>query len=266
MKISDITWVLEDLAPLPYQEAYDNSGLLLGTEEDECRAAMVSLDATEPVVEEAAKKGCNLLITHHPLIFKGLKQISRHAGTGRAIIAAVKREIAVYAIHTNLDNVLPGVNTAIAAKFGLDDRQFLQPKTESAREGQAGAGSGLIGELRQPLNENQFLSLLQQQFRVPVIRRSPLTGRMVKRVAVCGGAGSFLITNALALKADFFITADIRYHEFFEAEGRLVLADIGHYESEQYTMDLICDAIHEKFPNFAVLKAGTATNPVNYYL
>jgi dinuclear metal center YbgI/SA1388 family protein len=266
MKIADITQFLGNFAPLFFQEDYDNSGLLLGTAEEDCRGALICLDTTEAIVREAVNKGCNLVISHHPLIFHGLKQINGDTGTGRAVIAAIKKEVAVYAIHTNLDNVLPGVNTTIAGKLGLVNQRFLLPKMDSIKEGQRNAGSGLAGELAEPLGEKQFLHLLQQQFRIPVIRHSPLTGKTVRKVAVCGGAGSFLITNALSSGADFFITSDIKYHEFFGAEEQLVIADIGHYESEQFAIDLLYDAILEKFPNFAVLKAGSATNPVHYYL
>jgi dinuclear metal center YbgI/SA1388 family protein len=261
MKISDITRFLESLAPLGFQEDYDNCGLLLGSADTECRGIMISLDTTEEVIEEAGKRGCNLVVSHHPLIFRGIRQISRESGTGRAITLAIRNEIAVYAIHTNLDNVLPGVNSAMAAKLGLENLRFLLPKTGT----NGAAGSGLIGELPEPMGEEQFLRLLQRQFRIPLIRHTALTGRPIHRVALCGGAGSFLIANVLSAAADFFVTADIRYHEFFEAEGKLVMADIGHYESEQYTTDLLFDAILKKFPNFAVLKAGVATNPIHYY-
>jgi len=265
MKISDIALFLESLAPLDLQEDYDNCGLLLGSAETDCSGALISLDTTEAVIEEAAEKGCNLVVSHHPLIFRGIKQVSPETGTGRAIISAIRKNIAVYAIHTNLDNVMPGVNSAIAARLGLENLRFLLPKTAKDTKEEMVAGSGLIGELPEAVGETEFLKLLQRQFRIPLIRHTALTGKPVHRVALCGGAGSFLITNALSAKADFFVTSDIRYHEFFEAEGKLVMADIGHYESEQYTTDLLFDAILKKFPNFAVLKAGAATNPVHYY-
>jgi dinuclear metal center YbgI/SA1388 family protein len=261
MKISEITCHLESLAPLRYQEDYDNCGLLLGSPESNCSGVLISLDTTEAVIEEAVERGCNLVVSHHPLIFRGIKRISEGTEGGMAIISALRNNIAVYAIHTNLDNVLPGVNSAIAHKLGLENLRFLLPKENA----QGRAGSGLVGDLPQAPGEEQFLQLLQRQFRIPLIRHTALTGKPVRCVALCGGAGSFLITNAISANADFFITADIRYHEFFEAEGRLVMADIGHYESEQYTTDLLFDAILKKFPNFAVLKAGTPTNPVHYY-
>jgi dinuclear metal center YbgI/SA1388 family protein len=264
MKISAITRFLETLAPPVYQEDYDNTGLQLGSEEEECSGVMISLDPTDTVVEEAAKRGCNLVISHHPLIFRDLKQISPSTGQGRAIVAAVRNNITVYAIHTNLDNVLPGVNSTMADRLGLINREFLLP----GRQGDAKylSGSGLIGDVPEPLHAQQFLGLLRQRFGIPAIRHSRFTGRSVKRVALCGGAGSFLITNALSKGADFFVSADIRYHSFFEAEDRMVIADIGHYESEQFSIDLLHDAILKKFPNFAVLKAGVPTNPVHYYI
>ncbi|MDP4130063.1 MAG: Nif3-like dinuclear metal center hexameric protein [Bacteroidota bacterium] len=265
MKIADISSFLETLAPLAFQEDYDNCGLLLGNAEDDCRGILISLDTTEAIISEAVQKSCNLVISHHPLIFRGLRQVNPRTATGRTVMAAIQKQVAVCAIHTNLDNVLTGVNGAIADKLGLMNRRLLLPKPAQIRAGIV-PGSGLFGELPESLSEKQFLELLQAQFRIPVIRHSMLTGKPVRRVALCGGAGSFMITNALHEGADFFVTSDIRYHEFFEAEGRLVITDIGHYESEQFTQDLLHDAILKKFPNFAVLKAGAATNPVHYYL
>jgi dinuclear metal center YbgI/SA1388 family protein len=264
MKISAILQILELLAPPAFQEDYDNSGLQAGSTDNECSGVLLSLDVTEAVVEEAVQKNCNLLISHHPLIFRGLKQVTEASGIGRALIAAIRNDITVYAIHTNLDNVLPGVSSSMAGKLGLLNRRILAPRP--ARPGEREAGSGLVGELPRPLAEKAFLALLREQFGSPVIRHSVLLGGPVSRVALCGGAGSFLIPNALSAGADFFVSADISYHRFFEAEGRLVIADIGHYESEQYALNLLYEIILEKFPNFAVLKAGTPSNPVHYYL
>jgi dinuclear metal center YbgI/SA1388 family protein len=266
MSISEISLFLETLAPLDFQEDYDNCGLILGERSEACRGILVSLDTTEAVIQEAVQRNCNLVISHHPLIFHGLKQINAETGTGLTVMAAIRHGVAVFAMHTNLDNVLSGVNGAMADKLGLVNRRLLLQKPGSGSGKRGEPGSGLIGELSDPVSEKEFLAGVREKFGVPVIRHSQLTGRPVKRVALCGGAGSFLIINALLGKADFFITADIRYHEFFDADGKLVLADIGHYESEQFTTDLLHDAIQKKFPNFAVLKAGTATNPVHYYL
>ncbi len=261
MKIEDIIAVLESFAPKSYQEAYDNTGISTGETKDNCTGVLVSLDCTEDVVQEAIIKKCNLIVSHHPLIFRPIRQILADNGVGKALIRAIKAGISIYSIHTNLDNILSGVNTAIADKLKLINRKVLLAKADNP-----GVGSGMAGDLSEPLSENQILARLKEQFGVPVIRHSPLTGRTVTRVAVCGGAGSFLIPNALDEKVGFFVSSDIKYHEFFGAEGKMVIADIGHFESEQFTIDLIHDIILEKFPNFAVLKSGTKTNPVNYYI
>jgi dinuclear metal center YbgI/SA1388 family protein len=221
----------------------------------------VSLDCTEELVREAVEKKCNLIVSHHPLIFHPLRRIIPENGVGKALIAAIKNDITIYSIHTNLDNVIGGVNARIADKLGLQNRKILSPKA-----GDRTVGSGLVGDLKLPVSETQMLERLKESFRIPVIRHSPLTGKPISRIAICGGAGSFLISNALQEGAAWFISSDIRYHEFFNGDGKMVIADIGHFESEQFTMDLLLDVILEKFPNFAVLKSGTVTNPVNYYI
>jgi dinuclear metal center YbgI/SA1388 family protein len=260
MTISTIINHLESIAPPSYQEAYDNAGLITGSAEWECKGALVCLDATEEVINEAIKKGCNLVIAHHPIVFTGLKKINGKNYVEKAVITAIKNDIALYAIHTNLDNVLQGVNGRMADKLGLKDRQILLPKQDN------GVGSGLIGELETPHEETFFLEMLKEQFNLPLIRHTPLLNKPIKRVALCGGAGSSLVPNALAAGADVFITADMKYHEFFDANGRMLIADIGHYESEQFTIDLLHEILREKFPTFAVLKTGVSTNPVHYYL
>jgi len=261
MKIEHIIAHLESIAALTYQEDYDNSGILTGDTGDNCNGVLVSLDCTGDVVREAVEKKCNLIVSHHPLVFRPIRRIIPENGVSKALIQAIKAGISVYAIHTNLDNILSGVNSTIADKLGLINRKILLP-----RPGNPGIGSGMTGDLSEPLSEKQVLIRLKEEFGIPVIRHSPLTGRTITRIAVCGGAGSFLIPNALQEGAGFFISADIRYHEFFAADGEMVVADIGHFESEQFTVDLIHDIILEKFPNFAVLKSGTKTNPVNYYI
>ncbi|HEV9038488.1 MAG TPA: Nif3-like dinuclear metal center hexameric protein [Puia sp.] len=366
MNISAVVDFLETLAPPAYQEHYDNAGLLTGSRSWECTGALTTLDVTEQVVEEAAARGCNLIVAHHPIIFKGLKRLTGNGYVARTVISAIKRDTAIYAIHTNLDHMVAGgVNGRIAAQLGLQGGAVLLPKegvlqkllcfvpvdhVESVRaamfaagaghiggysecsfsgEGMGtflggegtdpfvgergirhqekemrlevvvpahlsasvvaamkaahpyeevaydlvslanthpGVGAGLFGDLPVAMEERAFLEHLGAVFGLAVIRHTPLTGRPVKRVAVCGGAGSFLISSALGVGADFFITADVKYHEFFDADGRLVLADIGHFESEQFTMDLLFEVLQEKFRNFAVLKSETKTNPVKYYL
>ena len=261
MQISDIIHHLETIAPGRYQEEYDNSGLIAGDITTACSGVLVSLDCTEEIVQEAAEKKCNLIVSHHPLIFRPIRSIHPENETGRTLMAAIKSDIAVYAIHTNLDNIISGVNATIADRLDLINREILQPRAD-----QLSVGSGLIGDFRKAVPEGQLLMDLKQKFNIPVIRHSPLTGKPVSRVALCGGSGSFLISSALQRGAGFFISADIKYHAFFEGEKKMVIADIGHYESEQFTIDLLYQVILEKFPNFAVLKSGTVTNPVNYYI
>ena len=365
MQISAIVGFLESLAPPVYQESYDNAGLLTGSGSWECTGVLTTLDATEEVVAEAVSRGCNLIVAHHPIIFKGLKGLTGKNYIERTVIAAIKRDIAIYAIHTNLDNVVTGgVNGRIASRLGIVGGKPLLPREgvlqklycfvpvdhlEAVRAavfaagaghiggysecsyaaegagtflggegtqpfvGQAGSrhtekearlevvlpaylgrrvvaamieahpyeevaydlvslanthpdvGSGLIGELTEPMEENAFLEVVRQAFMAPVVRHTRLTGRPVKRVAVCGGAGSFLISKALSAGANFYVTSDVKYHEFFDANDQLVIADIGHFESEQFTVDLLFEVLREKFRNFAVLKSDIKTNPINYY-
>ncbi|MBL7727092.1 MAG: Nif3-like dinuclear metal center hexameric protein [Dinghuibacter sp.] len=364
MNISDIIATLEQWAPPSLQEQYDNCGLLTGNPGWECTGVLCTLDATEAVIREAIEKKCNMVVAHHPIIFRGLKKINGSNYIEQTIITAIKHDIAIYAIHTNLDNVLNGVSGKMADKLGLQNRRVLNPAKQllkklytfvpeahsgavldalfAAGAGQIGeysecsfgvngsgtfrgsettnpfvgepgkrhtepetrvevifpawlqnkvvaallqahpyeevaydiilldnmfdrVGSGLVGELPEPMPENEFFNRVKQAFGLEIIRHSPFTGQPVKKVALCGGAGSFLVSNALQSGAQVFITADMKYHEFFDAEGRLVIADIGHYESEQFTTDLLFDHLTGKFPTFAVQKTIVVTNPVRYF-
>lgn len=364
MLINDIINFLELTAPPSLQEEYDNAGLIIGHKNSECTGIVISLDCTEEVVKEAIENKYNLIISHHPIIFSGLKKINGNSYVERTIIKAIKNDIAIYAIHTNLDNVLEGVNGKIAEMMELQNIQILLPKESRLKKlitfaplpmakkvqeaiftagggnigkysecsfvaegkstfkpgagtdptiGKIGTrenieelkmefifetqhenaiisamknaheyeevaydiipldnylsnrGSGIIGNLKMPLPEADLLAEVQRIFKIPVIKHTPLMGKPVKKVAVCGGAGSFLINNAKAAGADLYITSDLKYHEFFEADGQIILADIGHYESEQFTIDLLYDLLREKFPSFAVLKTGVNTNPVHYF-
>jgi len=365
MKIQDITSFLETVAPASLQENYDNAGLLTGNPVWDCTGIITTLDATEAVLLEAIEKGCNLVVAHHPIVFGGLKKITGKNYVERAVITAIKNDIAIYAIHTNLDHMLEGVNGRMADQLGLKNRSVLQPRKAVLKKlityvpllqaamvrnalfeaggGQIGnysevsfntagegtfkggtgtnpfvgtpgvrhiedeikielvfpawleknilsalikahpyeevaydivaldnarqdIGSGLMGELDTPVSAIAFLSLLKKVFSLAVIRHTPLTGKMVKKVALCGGAGSFLIHTAVASGADFYITGDVKYHEFFDANDRLIIADIGHYESEQYTVELLFDILSKKFTTFAVQKTTVKTNPVNYFV
>jgi dinuclear metal center YbgI/SA1388 family protein len=365
MKIADIIAHLESIAHPSLQEDYDNAGLITGSADWECSGAIISLDATAGVVQEAIDKKFNLVIAHHPIVFKGLKKINGKNYVEQTIIKAIKNDIAIYAIHTNLDNAGQGVNGMIARQLGLVNTKILSPSqgiikklqvfvplqqaaqvrqaifsagaghignysecsfntsgtgTFKAGEGSnpfmgepgkqeaageikietifpawleqgiltamkaahpyeevaydilplvnlhSGIGAGIAGELPAAMDETDFLRQIQKTFGVPLVKHTALTGRKVNKVAVCGGAGSFLISRAIADGADFYITADVKYHEFFDANGRLVIADVGHYESEQFTIDLLAGFLREKFPTFAALKTGVKTNPVHYFL
>ncbi|MDB5230062.1 MAG: Nif3-like dinuclear metal center hexameric protein [Chitinophagaceae bacterium] len=364
MKIQEIIKTLEDYAPPVYQEPYDNAGLLTGDNSWECTGVICTLDCTEKVIREAKVKNCNLIVAHHPIIFGGLKKITGRNYVERTVIAAIKNDIAIYAIHTNLDNVYNGVSQKMADVLGLKNCRVLQPKKsllvklftyvpydslEKVRNAlfEAGAGkignysecsfgmdgtgtfkagagadpyigeigklsvekevklevilpahiqkqvitamikahpyeevaydviyldnenqqvgSGIIGELEKALSEAELLRHIKEKFNLAVIRHTPLLNKEIKKVALCGGAGSFLVSSALAAGADIYITADMKYHEFFDANDRMIIADIGHWESEQYTTDLLADILRSKFPTFAVLKSEAETNPVNYF-
>ncbi len=266
MKIKDITQYLESIAPSIYQESYDNSGLIVGHPETEVTGVLICLDSVEDIVEEAKEKGCNLVIAHHPIVFKGLRTFTGRNYVERTVIKAIKNDIAVYAIHTNLDNVYTGVNAKIAEKIGLVDTRILLPKKKFIHPNDSipKVGSGMIGELKEPMKEMDFLAYLKETMQVGCVKYTKLLGKDINTVAVCGGSGGFLLNPAKAAKADIFITADYKYHEFFDADGDIIIADIGHYESEQFTIDLLHEILTEKFTTFAVLKTNLNTNPVNY--
>jgi dinuclear metal center YbgI/SA1388 family protein len=364
MKIAEIISFLESIAHPSLQEHYDNAGLITGSPSWECSGIICSLDATENVIDEAIAKKVNLVVAHHPIIFSGLKKINGKNYVERTIIKAIKNDIAIYAIHTNLDNVIEGVSGKMARMLGLKNISILYAKeqqlkklfcfvpvdkaaavrnaifnagggeigrysecsfnaegmgTFKAGEGtnpyvgeqgkrheekelkievifpswlenkvvaemikahpyeevaydivclsnkHQGIGSGVIGDLEEPEAEEQFLKRIKEVFNLQVIRHTPLGGKPIRKVALCGGAGSFLISRALSRGADVYVTGDVKYHEFFDADGRMVIADIGHFESEQFTIDLLTDILAQKFPNFAVLKTEVKTNPVLYF-
>ncbi|CAM4193024.1 dinuclear metal center protein, YbgI/SA1388 family [Pedobacter westerhofensis] len=365
MRLALLIKHLEEYAPLNYQEDYDNSGLLTGDLNQEITGALVALDCVEEIVDEAIDKGCNLIITHHPIVFKGLKKLTGKNYVERVVLKAIKNNIALYAIHTNLDSVHNGVNGVICKRLGLKQPRILEPRSgllkklvtfcPTAQAGRvrealfaAGAGNiggysecsfnadgagtfkagpgtqpfagekgiqhqeaetrietvfliqnerkvllallenhpyeevaydiyplenkldsvgtGMIGWLEEEMEAAEFLALLKSRMNVTVIRHTRPTGKKIKKVAVCGGSGSFLLGHAIAAGADAFVTADFKYHEFFDADGKLVIADIGHFESEQFTSDLLIDIIREKFPNFAIRLTEHNTNPINYFI
>lgn len=363
MYLRDLTTCIEGFAPLFLQEDYDNSGLIIGRPESEVHGALLCIDVTEPIIEEAISRRCDVIIAHHPLIFKGIRQITGRNATERIVEEAIRNGIAIYAAHTNLDNAASGVNAMLSQKIGLSNCKVLKPiqgllrklvtfcpadhaaavrdalfragaghignydncsfnatgmgsfralenanpfvgeKNELHFEDEVrietvfpaysqstiirtlltihpyeevafdiyklennfeGAGAGMIGELQQDMDEQEFLLHIKQLMGGSTIRHTALTGRKISRVALCGGSGSFLINTAIAAGADVFLSGDIKYHDFFMAEGKILLADIGHYESEQFTKELLFTLLTKNFPNFAIFIADTPTNPIIY--
>lgn len=364
-QIRHLTTYLESIAPLAYQESYDNAGLITGDPNTEITGVLVTLDAIESIIDEAIAKGCNVVVAHHPIVFKGLKKLNGKNYVERTVIKAIKNDVALYAIHTNLDNVAGGVNFKIAEKLNLQNVRILSPKAQvltklvtfvpvantqrvldalyAAGAGQIGTykncsfrvegtgtyqpgegaqpaigkvgqyheeaenrlelilpthqqsqllaalqqahpyeevayyfttldnqnqevGSGIIGELNESLDRNLWLPYLKERMNLNLIRHTPLPDHPIERIAVCGGAGSFLLPDALRAGADVFVTADYKYHEFFDADGRIGICDIGHYESEVFTKELICGHLAKKFTTFAVILSETDTNPVRYFI
>lgn len=363
MKIKEIIAVLEEMAPLAYAEDFDNVGLLTGNENDTATGILVCHDALEGVINEAIAKKCNLVICFHPILFSGLKKITGKNYVERAVIKAIKNDIAIFAIHTALDNHQQGVNKIFCNALGLINTKVLIPKENYIRKlitytipenveklrnalFDAGAGNignydncsfssqglgtyhgnessspvigipgefveakeikievtfekhleskilkalfshhvyeevayeiynlqnrhqniglGMIGELENPVDEKDFLNFVKDKMQADGIRHSAFRGQKVKKVAVLGGSGSFAIKNAIAAGADVFLTADLKYHQFYEAENRLLLADIGHFESERYTKNYIVDYLTKKIRNFAIILSEENTNPVKY--
>lgn len=363
MKIGAIVSALEEWAPPGLQESYDNAGLLTGSSSWECKGVLTTLDVTEEVLDEAIERNCNLVVAHHPIIFGGLKRLTGRNYVERIVIKAIKNDLAIYATHTNLDNVHTGVNRMIGEKLGVSDMRILQPKSGQLRKlytyvpqtdfdkvrdalfeagagrigeydeccfsyegtgtfrgseqsnpavGEAGKresvtelklevlypavlegpilaalkkahpyeevayelislenshqqiGAGMIGQLAQAVPATDFLDRLKLDFGCGAIRHTELPVKPISKVAWCGGSGQFLLSAAMRAGADVFITGDFKYHEFFDADRRILIADIGHYESEQFTKVLIMSYLQQKFPNFAVLNSGIDTNPVKY--
>ena len=265
MKIRELTDYLHTIAPSYLQESYDNAGLIVGNENTEIQSVLICLDATEVIVDEAISLGSNLIIAHHPIIFKGLKKLNGSNYIERTVIKAIKNDIAIFAIHTNLDNVyLSGVNQKIAAKLGLQNTEILAPKANLIHEGHV-VGAGMIGFLSVPLETKVFMQFLKDTMELSVIKHTKLCRQKIHKVAVCGGSGGFLLEDAKKQDADIFITADYKYHEYFDADDQIIIADIGHYESEKYTIDLLFEIIINKFSNFAAHCTKNITNPIKYF-
>ena len=243
--IADVVKYLDETFHPEYQEDYDNSGFLLGNGADEYRGALVALDLTDEVLAEAKAANVNLIVTHHPLIFNGVKRITDSNALGRLIMGLLQSHMAVYAAHTNLDNLYDGVNGILSSKLGLVDCRILKPSGNDVE-----VGAGMVGELAEPMDTDAFLLKVKQLTGLPTVRYAG-GPRQVRRVALCGGAGSFLIADAQAAGVDIYLTADLKYHDFQRATALMTLADIGHYESEQFAKEIISRAILKKFSNFA---------------
>jgi len=259
--IQEVIDFLHEIAPNHLQESYDNAGLIVGTGDRVCTGVITCLDSTEAVIDEAIEKGCNLVVAHHPIVFRGLKRFNGTNYVERVVMKAIANNVAVFAIHTNLDNVMRhGVNEMIAKKIGLQDLAILAPKDPVDQS----IGSGITGVLPQQMEAMDFLLHLKSAMSINTIKYTDLSMRKITKVAVCGGAGGFLLDAAVAAAADIFITADYKYHEFFDADGRIIIADIGHYESEQFTVDLLQELISNKFRTFAAHCTEIVTNPIKY--
>ena len=262
MNIQTITNYIEELAPLKYAEDFDNVGLLVGNYTTEVSGVLVTLDTLEETVDEAIANNCNLIISFHPIIFSGLKKLNGNTYVERVVLKAIKNDIAIYATHTALDNVERGVSGRICEVLGLMNPQILIPKPDTSSEGNI--GMGMIGDLPNEMNENDFLQFIKTTMNTECIRHSEKLGKPIKKVAVLGGSGSFAIKNVISSKADAYISADFKYHDFFSAEKQVLLTDIGHYESEQFTKNLLVEYLTKKFTNFAVILSEKSTNPIYY--
>ena len=260
IRVKDIAEALERTAPLQFQDDYDNSGLQVGFPSAEVGKVLVCLDVTEAVVQEAADKGCGLIVSHHPLLFRALRQVSDSTYQQRCAVSAIRSGIAIYSAHTSLDNAPGGVNHKIASLIGLDGLEWLSPKPETPD-----AGSGLVGNLPEAVEDRVFLATLKEKFAVDCLLHSRTSGRRIRRVAVCGGAGAFLLPDAVRAGADCFVCGEFHYHDYFENKG-VLLAELGHYQSEQYTIDLLAGLLRPAFPGLEVVKTSINTNPIQYDL
>ena len=261
MTVKEIMNCITEIAPLQWQEDYDNAGLQVGDLNAEVHKALIALDVTEELVDEAVAKQCDLIVSHHPLIFRGLKHLTPQTYIERVVMKAIKHDIAIVSMHTNLDNSYLGVSRVLADKLGLINLHLLQPSEADPEL----CGAGMIGELATPLDESDFLNLVATTIGSPCLRHSALTGKKIQKVALCGGSGTPFMPDALRQKADAYLTADIKYHDFFTPEGNILLVDGGHFETEQFTKELIKVLIKKKIPNFAAEIAETNTNAVHYY-
>ena len=265
MKIREITQAIEQYAPLRLQEEWDNAGIQVGDPEADITGVLLCTDATEAVVAEAIDRGFNLVISHHPLIFRGLKKIMGRTPVERTVAMAIKHDITIYSAHTNMDSAWQGVSFRMADKIGMTNVTFLDDNhVDPYGDGDSTqAGCGVIGNI-EPMPAREVLKRVKAAFEVGAVRYSGDGERIVNRVALCGGAGGFLLDKAVEQEAQLYVTADMRYHDFLDNAQRIVVADIGHYESEHFTKEIFLEIIQKKNPTFAVAFAKNETNQVNY--
>jgi dinuclear metal center YbgI/SA1388 family protein len=261
MKIRDIAAAIEEFAPLSLQADYDNSGLVVGRLDDEVHKALLAVDVTEEVIDEAEREGCDIIITHHPIIFLPIKRLNSASYVERCVERAIRRGIALYACHTNLDSVINGTSWQVGSMIGLDAMTVLEPRRDNPD-----VGYGVVGVLPRPENAMALLSRVKSIFDVGAVRYSdiPSEDMMVRRVAICTGAGRSLIKEAMAAEADLYITADLHYNDFMMGENRMIIADIGHFESEFCAIRILDDVLSKKLCNFAVRKSVCSRNPIHY--
>lgn len=260
MKIKEVIAYLDVVFHPEYQEEYDNSGFLVGNAEADYRGSLIALDLTPSLIDEAIRKKCNLIVTHHPCIFGNLKQITNEDTLGRMIIQLIKNGICAYAAHTNLDNLKNGVNGILCQKLGISNTHILKPIS-----GHEDIGAGMIGYLEQTTDSDTFLKMVKTKLTLPFIRTNGMTKDKIRKVAVCGGAGSFLIPDAIKEEVDILLTGDLKYHDFQKADNKIILGDIGHYESEQFAKEIIYCTILEKFGKFACA-ITESNNGFTYYI
>jgi len=265
MIIRDITGAIEQYAPLRLQEEWDNAGIQVGNPDEEITGILLCTDATQAVVAEAIDLGYNLVISHHPLIFHGLKKIMGRTPVERTVAMAIKHDITIYSAHTNMDSAWQGVSFRMAEKIGMTGVTFLDDNRVDpyGLTGSTQAGCGVIGDI-QPTPARELLQRVKQAFEVEAVRYSGNGDTMVNRVALCGGAGGFLLDKAVQMGAQLYVTADMRYHDFLDNSQRIVVADIGHYESEHFTKEIFLEIIQKKNPTFAVAFSKKEVNQVNY--
>lgn len=252
---------LEQFAPLPLQESWDNAGLQIGLTEAEVSGALLCLDVTESIVDEAVQKGCNLVVSHHPLLFRGLKQISDQTQVQRTVLRAIKNDICIISMHTNMDNARDGVNFKIAERLGLSDIRF-GTATQEVQEPQS--GSWVMGTLAEPMESRNFIMHVKQRLEAKSAMCNELLRRPIRQVAICGGAGDFLLDEVICKGADAFITGEMHYHQYFGHEQQIQICVVGHYESEHFTAEIFRDLIARTCPSVRTEIAETNTNPILY--